>query len=499
MSVSVTRFGTRPVWASMLTVLLGVLAVAALVPTASAQSADTMVRLDLRFDGFAEDHLLANGRIMPETGVARVGINASLNVNMYNRQSTCTTPVQVDFTVKGPSYATAIVVPSTVPVVIGGGTGTSQNRWEAFPITSAHLEITVGRDAPSLADGLYEVTMKARGQPTSTGSSYNSYCDLGDSRVASATYRLKNDFIPRTSVTASNLFAKAGPNERILLPIVLENLGNGPARVTVNLQQSEANAFRSFSAGPAIRLASPLDGRGGGQSTVYVDVTTPADWGYTNRISTLTATVNTVYDGAAPGSTLQDTTNVTFSIQTEGMYASLYGLPTTTVVIVSLLSVGGIGLFAGFAAGLATRSMLVRRREKKAKRREEKALKARRREEEANEARRQDEANEARRREEEAIEARRQEEANEARRREEEAIEARRQEEANEARRREEEAIEARRQEEANEARRHAEEAKMAESNAAVAPPDGGPPQLFPGEGPPESAKPSRFKRKPKW
>jgi hypothetical protein len=363
-----SRNGRR--WIRLCAAVMAVLAVASVAPTADAQQGSATDRLDLRFNSFTEDHALPNGRIMPEVGVARIGIDAMLNVDMYNRYSTCATPVQVLFTVKGPSYATAVVVPSAITMLIGGGSssGVSQDRWQSFPIKSAHLEITVGRDAPALADGLYEVTMKALGQSTAGGSAYPS-CDLGESRIASATYRLKNDFVPRVSVSASNAFAKAGPNERIVLPITIANAGNGPARVNVTIVPSEADAFRSFTAGPAIRLDGPLGGGGSTQSTVYVDVTTPADWGYTNRISTLKAVVTTVYDGAAPGSTLQDTTQMTFTIQTEGLFMPVYGLPTKVIVITGLVSAALIGLIAG----LAIHSMMVRVRARRAKRREEKA------------------------------------------------------------------------------------------------------------------------------
>jgi hypothetical protein len=365
----------------------GALLLVAFAPGVLAQSVEE--RLDLRFNSFVEDHSLSNGRLMPETAVARIGIDAVLNVNMYNRQS-CTTPVQVEFAVKGPAYATAVVVPSTMTMLVGGdSSATSQNSWKAFPLTNAHLEITVGRDAPAMVDGLYEVTMKARGQAPAAGSS-GSYCSLGDSRVVAATYRVKNDFVPRTTVSVADAFAEAGPNERIVLPIQLDNLGNGPARVTVNLQPSEADAFRSFSAGPAIRLSSPLDGRGEAKGTMYVTVTTPADWGYTNRISTLTATVTTAYDGAAAGSTLVDATNITFSIQTEGTHLSLYGISTPAIVTGSLFGVGGFGLLAGVSGVLLMQSLRARWRAKKAHDGVEKTMDTLRREEGAKDARRRD-------------------------------------------------------------------------------------------------------------
>lgn len=83
------------------------LATVAVMPQASAQT--SIERLDVNIQQFVDDPQLQNNRILPETDVAKVRVEALLNVNMYNRASTCSTPVQVEFTVNAPAYATAVM------------------------------------------------------------------------------------------------------------------------------------------------------------------------------------------------------------------------------------------------------------------------------------------------------------------------------------------------------------------------------------------------------
>ena len=205
------------------------------------------------------------------------------------------------------------------------------------------LEITVGRDAPAFVDGLYEVTMQARSQANSQAAS--SYCDLGASTPSSAVYRLKNDFTPRTSINAAELFTKAGPNEKVVFPITVTNVGNGPSRVTVSLRPGDGAAFRAYSVGPEVRLAGPIVTGGESPSkTIPIAVTTPSTWGYTNRFSTLTATVTSTYDGVAPGTTYQESSDITFTIQTQGLYVGLSNVVGFPLLLIGAVLAGAYGM-----------------------------------------------------------------------------------------------------------------------------------------------------------
>ena len=354
------RLGRR--WRCMRTfhLLIAIALVLLLAAGPAAQAQSNVQRLDLSLQGFTDDPQLQNNRILPETDVAKVRVDAFLNVNMFNRGSTCSTPVQVEFLVSGPSYATAVMVPATRTLVIPGQSGSgSQASWQSFPV-NANLEITVGRDAPAFADGLYEVTMKATGQQAGQG---GSTCDLGTSAPSVGTYRLKNDFTPRTSIDAGKLFAEAGPNEKVVFPIELTNIGNGPSRVAIQLQPSESEAFRAFNAGPEVRLAAGSAGVAGMARTVLVEVTPPATWGYTNQISNLVATITTTYDGVAPGTTFQETSSFTFTVQTQGVYVSPLGLPTFLGVPLVL----GLAALAGIYGAKGVTRYRARRGERKSK------------------------------------------------------------------------------------------------------------------------------------
>lgn len=300
-------------------------------PTAAAQTQQTG-RLDMALDRFNDDPNLAGNRIVPETGVAKIKVDAVLLANL-NGLGSCSTPVQIDFSVRGPTYATASMVPQTRTIIVDGTN--SQGASKSIPVSSV-LEISVNRDAPAFADGLYEVSMQARSQTSTFGSS----CDLGQSRIATATYRLKNEFQPRTLVETSTLSYRSSPNDKLVIPITITNLGNGPAKTTVQVEPSSSGAFSSVNGGTPLRLASAETDN---QGVVRIEATIPASWGYVNRISTLKATITSTYDGIVPGTTNQDTTVVFFTVRTQGAYVPVAG--------VALL--GSAGLGALVAVGIA--------------------------------------------------------------------------------------------------------------------------------------------------
>ncbi len=265
----------------------------------------------MSLDRFVADASLSGNRILPQTGVAKVRVEANLDANVFGQSSSCPIPVLVEFTVRGPSYATATMVPPTKTILVDGASSSgSQTSRKTFPVAT-DLEISVGRDAPAFADGLYDVTMQARSQSSSAGTQ----CSLGDSRPVTATYRLKNDFSPRTAVVASSSFATVGPDQKVVFPITVSNLGNGPARVSVRLESTQGT-FAALSSGPDLRLDPQSD------ATASLEATTPIAWGYTNSISTFKATITTTYDGTATGTLNQDTTVVTFTVKVQGAYVS---------------------------------------------------------------------------------------------------------------------------------------------------------------------------------
>ena len=329
-----------------------------LAPAALAQSPQGGQRMDVILDRFVDDPSLPNNRIAPETGVAKVAVNALLNVNMYRRTAACSTPVQVDFSVQGPGYATAAMVPATRSVLVeGSSANTYQAAWNTFPVATT-LEIAVGRDAPAFEYGLYEITMRASSPPNPSSPE----CELGTSSTVTATYRLKNDFAPRIAVSVPDLFKKAGPNEKIVFPVTVSNLGNGPTRVTLRLEPSDPDVFAAFNGGPDVRLEAQGRGHDGqDNATFLVSVTTASTWGYTNSFSSLKATVTATYDGVAPGNTYQEETAVVLTVQSQGFYASLWGLSSGFTIGGALVGAALLGAFAGISVVALWRRMRPRR------------------------------------------------------------------------------------------------------------------------------------------
>jgi hypothetical protein len=133
---------------------------------------------------------------------------------------------------------------------------------------------------------------------------------------------VKNDYLPLIVVNPGSLYIKAGQNKKVVFPIELQNLGNGPTRIKVEATQPTKNKLDAVSTGSEVRLESRA---GKGASALYktsrnIEVQTPHSNGYSNSIYQFNVKFSSQFDGTASGTPATDEQTLALAVQVQGVY-----------------------------------------------------------------------------------------------------------------------------------------------------------------------------------
>lgn len=204
----------------MKTALTTVLIASLLMSTATVMGqAPTDKRMSVQVSFREEDvSQLNGGRLPQETAQVVYRVIAVVTVPQL---TFCMIPIEVDFSIKGrPAYATPTISPSSVTRAVsysgqeGIGPLTVTGKELYF---ETRLTISTSRQAPALADGVYQVQADASAGTTSGGS-----CTLAPG-TGKGMLAIKNDYRAQASLLDAH---RDGAD----VSLTLENFANGPSR-----------------------------------------------------------------------------------------------------------------------------------------------------------------------------------------------------------------------------------------------------------------------------
>jgi hypothetical protein len=284
------------------------------IPPAAAQAGGGQLVVEVTVE---PDSSLPNGRLLPETGQARNKVKVAVT---FQAATACILTVNLQYKVSSsPAYATVIFNPPSRTVVFQNSQASNQ------PISGATSEkknaddvemlVTTKREAPAFEDAKYEVQVDA------TGGTAQSGCNAGASTGKGAT-TVKNDYLPLTLLNPSQLYVKSGQNKKVVFPVEVQNLGNGPTRIKVEPTQPNKNKLDAINVGAEIRLESRA-GKGAAaqfKATRPVEVQTPHANGYSNSIYQFNVKYTSQFDGSAVGTLATDDQTIAFAVQVQGVY-----------------------------------------------------------------------------------------------------------------------------------------------------------------------------------
>ncbi|HEX9817181.1 MAG TPA: hypothetical protein VGB18_09395 [Candidatus Thermoplasmatota archaeon] len=273
------------------------LVLCALLPSAEAQpSSDPPVAV------VAEpDASLPNGRLVPETGQARVRILVDVGCALPPHVGESEVTFKVDTTV---GYASVILSPGSTKFEIPPEACTNPDYRHTVETSAI---VTTTRQAPALQS--FASTVSATIQAESAR--YGPY---------PVSFELVNEFLPLTLLNPHQLYQKAAPGKTIVFPVEAQNLGNGPVRVTVEATQPNKNKLDVVDPGPVIHLESRT-GRGAQaqfKKIQEIRVETPPSTGYVNAIYQFNVKYSSVYDGNATGALATDEQTISLAVQVQG-------------------------------------------------------------------------------------------------------------------------------------------------------------------------------------
>ncbi len=267
------------------------------VPVAVAQQPSTAPPAELTV---IEDDKLPNGRLIPETGAANVRVALSIG---------CGVPPSVKdavvrFSVKSTAaYASAIALPVEATYKLAPERCVQETYRE---VVEAQVIVTTTRNAPAMATFPTIVTATIHDE----NGEYGPY---------EAEFILKNEYLPLTLLNPAQLYIKAEPGTKIVFPVELQNLGNGPTLVTAEAMQPNKNKLPSINPGVPVHLESRTKGASAlFKRTVNVEAMTPTSSGYMNAIYQFNVKWSSVYDGNATGSLATDEQTIAFAVQVQG-------------------------------------------------------------------------------------------------------------------------------------------------------------------------------------
>jgi len=304
------------------------------VPPAVAQSGQARVEISPK--GSPVD-IGDDNRLDPEAELAKV--TWDVKVTFPGVPGGCTSSYTVKYeTAAKPTYSTVVLSPGAHAGTVGATQGavyTSQTT-ESTKVFNPSMTISITREAPAFKDEEYK--LKATVEfPTNTNG-----CSLtGDNAVGSAS--IKNDYLALTNVVPSQYFQKAGQNKKVIFPIDVFNIGNGPSRVKVDIIPLGKNRLDSVIPPAELRLESRAQK---GASALFkaptrIEAQTPHSNGYTNSIYSFQAKFSTSYDGAGEN-TATDETSVTLSVQVQGVYVP--GFDSVGMLAALGIALAGMGV-----------------------------------------------------------------------------------------------------------------------------------------------------------
>jgi len=273
-----------------------------------------------------------NGRLLPETGEIRNKVKVKLT---YQAATVCITTANLAYKGTGPGYSTVIFNPPSQSVQLKGSQSqgpVSGAQPEPIPAADVEMIVTTKRDAPAFEDGRYEVDVTAT--PSGTA---GSGCNATQGNAKGAT-TVKNDYLPLTVVNPAQLYVKAGQNKKVVFPVELQNLGNGPTRIKLEATQPNKNKLDAINVGAEVRLESRA-GKGAAavfKQTRNVEVQTPHANGYSNSIYQFNVKYVSAFDGAASGTLQTDEQTIAFAVQVQGVYVPGFD-PT---ILIGALGIG---------------------------------------------------------------------------------------------------------------------------------------------------------------
>ncbi len=278
------------------------------IPPAAAQA---QIKMVVKID---EDTSLPNGRLLPETG--RYVGTVKVTIIMDTAQA-CIQTVQLTYKPTNPGYATIIFNPPGQSVTLKSqspgapAVASTPTETEATPVD---MIVVTTRAAPAFEDMKVEVKVDATGGANTSG------CTLSQGSATGSTV-IKNDYLPLTLLNPSQLYIKSGQNKKVVFPVEVQNLGNGPTRVKVEATQPNKNKLDAVSVGAEIRLESRTKGAAAQfKQTRNIEVQTPHANGYSNSIYQFNVKYSSAFDGSAPGQLATDEQTVSFAVQVQGVY-----------------------------------------------------------------------------------------------------------------------------------------------------------------------------------
>ena len=202
------------------------------------------------------------------------------------------------------SYAAVMVNPSQaefrIPAERCGDTSYRE-------VITAEAIVTTSRSAPALASFATIVEATIHEENTVHG-------------PVAAEFLIVNDFLPLSLLNPQRLFAKTAPGTRIAFPFEVQNLGNGPVVIEMDVAQPNMNKLDAVTVGPSIHLESRAHK---GAAAAFkqmgeIEVQAPDAGGYVNEIYQFNAKFTTRYDGEISGTSLTDEQTIAFALQVQG-------------------------------------------------------------------------------------------------------------------------------------------------------------------------------------
>ncbi|MBI2077704.1 MAG: hypothetical protein HYT80_04935 [Euryarchaeota archaeon] len=305
---------------------------AVFVPSAVAQAAPE-VKFEVTFvkvDNIGEDN-----RLDPESELAQ--IQWKVQVKPPGTPTGCVSAYTLSYEPVGKlGYQSITISPPTNSGNIGkygvANTGQADDTPQPYTVT---MTISASREAPAFKDDEYalKVTLVVPGNTNG--------CGVTAQGPVTAKTSVKNDYMPLTTVEPGVYFQKAGQNKKVVFPVKVQNIGNGPSRVRLEIIPLGKNRLDSIIPPAELRLESRAQKGSAAlfKADTRVEAQTPHSNGYTNSIYSFQVKFITSYDGTGEN-TANDETSVTLSVQVQGVYVPGFD----SVAMLGALSIALMGV-----------------------------------------------------------------------------------------------------------------------------------------------------------
>lgn len=282
----------------MFRLVVGAFVILLVIPVGAAQPPSTDPSTKL---AATDDPSLPNGRLMPDTGVARVQLSLEIGCGAPPSVGEAT----VNFNVRTTApFATVVLNPSQAKYRIP----TERCADMAYrEVVLAEAIVTTSRSAPAMASFVTVIEAMIEDSNGAYG-------------PVDAEFTLVNEFFPLTVINPHALFVKTAPGSVVQFPFELQNLGNGPVVVEFDVAQPNKNKLDSVTVGPPIHLESRVQK---GAAALFkqrgeVEIRAPNAAGYVNSIYQFNVKFSSRYDGAIEGNAATDKQAISFAVQVQG-------------------------------------------------------------------------------------------------------------------------------------------------------------------------------------